>query len=357
MAYLVWLLYGLDITFILIHKLGANLINIDKNWIFRFRSMSALSLKELMYNELYFSYPDELNDPLDLGAELTVTSGSNYVYEYFISAAFKAINIPRSDNISKKELDFSRTVARECANETRNINIFFTKENKIWLNQQYNEAELDPNKYERFYSSLVNILANLFPDNLQSISFSDDCRNPLLWSLYSNKHSGFSIILSPTDKKIRLKEYMGTEYKEHEFYEVKYGIDISVDLSLMFNENKEFDYRNLYSKYFPSLSEKALLTKNSNWYKENELRIHLGVNTCFSHIEAEAKRKTSVERIHYYDPEQFVGIIYGYAMPSKDREEINKVLKLKKQNCHFYEAVPQGNEIVVCYLGSSAYFD
>ncbi|WP_330983026.1 MULTISPECIES: hypothetical protein [Enterobacterales] len=32
---------------------------------YRFRPMSTLSVKELLYDELYFSYPRELNDPLD----------------------------------------------------------------------------------------------------------------------------------------------------------------------------------------------------------------------------------------------------------------------------------------------------
>lgn len=32
---------------------------------YRYRPMSALSIKELIYDELYFSYPSELNHPLD----------------------------------------------------------------------------------------------------------------------------------------------------------------------------------------------------------------------------------------------------------------------------------------------------
>lgn len=32
---------------------------------YRYRPMSSLTIKELIYDELYFSYPGELNDPLD----------------------------------------------------------------------------------------------------------------------------------------------------------------------------------------------------------------------------------------------------------------------------------------------------
>lgn len=310
-----------------------------------------------MYEELYFSYPDELNDPLDLGAELIVTSGADFVFEYFISAAIKATNIPRSDKLSRKEIEFSKKVAIKYSANTLNIDVLFTPENKDWLKNEYHKADLDPYNYDYFYTCLLNILSNLFPDNLQSVSFSSDHLNPLLWSIYGDKHAGFCMIFSPENNEIRLKKYMESEYKNFSVQSVKYGSDVSVDLSLMFNDEKEFDYDSLFYQYFPALSEKALLTKNSNWFKESELRVHLGVNTSFSHREKAAAKMTPVEKTYNYDVAQLVGIIFGFKMPPEDRAKVQKIFELKKQDHHFFEAIPQGNEMVVGYLGGAGFYD
>lgn len=330
---------------------------IDEDWVFRYRSMSSLSLKELMYNEIYFSYPDELNDPLDLEAELIVPAGCDFVIEYFISGALKSINFPRPKEISDLQLKFSKSIAKICASRTFNIGEFLTQHSKEWLEAEYRKAELEPFKFEGFYSSLINSLSNLFPSNLQSASFSESCLNPLLWSVYADKHSGFSLIFDPNEKQLRLSKYMDTEKKEFLLEPVDYSSDISVDLSLMFNESKEFDYKCLSTLYFPSLSKKALLTKNSNWHKENELRIHLGVNASFSHRESDVERMTPVEKTYNYDVAQLVGVIYGYKMQPKDREEIKKIFEVKKQNCYLFEAIPQGNDMAIGYLGGMGFYD
>lgn len=77
------------------------------------------------------------------------------------------------------------------------------------------------------------------------------------------------MIFSPSANKLKIRDIIDNEYKELEFHEVNYSSDINVDLSLMFNEKKEFDWDALYNTFFPELIKKALLTKNSKWYKES----------------------------------------------------------------------------------------
>ncbi len=83
--------------------------------------MSALSLKELMYDEIFYSYPDELNDPLDLGAELLISSGSSFVYSYFILEALRLSNRPRSENITTCEKSFASKLALGYSKKTHYV--------------------------------------------------------------------------------------------------------------------------------------------------------------------------------------------------------------------------------------------
>lgn len=318
---------------------------IEDSWIYRYRSMSPLSLKELIYDEIYFSYPDELNDPLDLGAELIIKEGAPYVYDFFISGALKGTNLPRPKDISKEQADFIRKVSNEYSKSPNNIFVFFTEENKEWLRNHYRYFELSEHKFEQFHKYLLNSLSNIFPSRLNSVSFSKDCNNPLLWSLYGEQHKGFCIIFSPTENKLKLKNSMNSDFREFEYYKVNYDKNIDVDLSLMFNNKKEFDYDDLYNRFFPELARKALLTKNSNWYKENEVRMHGKLEVSFSHQEKYTNRLTSIERTYNFERKQLAGVVLGYGMSQSERNEIVKIFESKKQSVKIFEAIPQGNEI------------
>ncbi len=95
------------------HEIMKKLNQLDKNWIYRFRSASVLSLKELMYNEIYFSTPGELNDPLDLGAELVIEKDSSYVYEYFLLYALDSAIYPRNQRDSKEAKDLAKRLSKK----------------------------------------------------------------------------------------------------------------------------------------------------------------------------------------------------------------------------------------------------
>ena len=338
-----------------IEKIHTNLNKIDENWIFRYRSNSALSLKELMYNEIYFAYSHELNDPLDLGAEIMVNKGSYFVYEFFIEAAFKSINIPRSNDLPPKTIEIIKRISKEYSKTTRNIKEFFIEEHKYWLNDLLKKFSFEIQQFDRFFQNLLNAFLNILPNQLLSVSFSEDYQNPLLWSIYADKHQGFCAIFSPTDKKLKIQNSRRSDFKEYEYKEVNYSSDIIVDLSLMFNNENEFDYQNLFDSYFPKLQEKALFTKNSNWLKEKELRIHKNFNMSFSHLAEKPKKLTAIERTCYFDPIQLVGVIFGYKMKEEAKNEIVKIFESKKQSVKFFQALPIGNDIQIYFIKQNYY--
>lgn len=339
-----------------VEEIYQNFNKIDENWIYRYRSISALSLKELMYNEIYFSYSDELNDPLDLGAEIIINKGSSFVYDFLLSGAFKSINIPRGNDLSEETQDFIKQISSQYSKTTNNIKILFTEENKLWLYDQFSKSTLKIEKFDIFFHNLLNVISNLLPNNLLSVSFSNDYINPLLWSIYGDKHQGFCAIFSPTDQKLKIKISIESEFEEYKCQSVNYSSDINVDLSLMFNEENEFDYKNLYNAFFPKLIEKALLTKNSNWYKENEIRIHKSPKISFSHLPTEPVKLTVMEKTCYFEPSQFVGVIFGYKMKNDQRNEIIKIFESKKQSAKIFEAIPVGNDIEVKLLRQTGYY-
>lgn len=330
---------------------------LDDNWLYRYRGASALSLKEIIYNEIYFAYPDELNDPLDLGAELIINKDENFVYEFFLSDAFQSIHIPRNEKLPENTKKVINEISRQYSKKTRNIKELFLRSHKTWLKEQLHSHDLKVDQFDRLYNNLINIISNLLPSRLSSVSFSKNCKNPLLWSVYAEKHSGFCMIFSPSKDMLKIKESNNEDYKEFKIHKVNYSSDIDVDLSLMFNKEKEFDWDALDDKLFPELIKKALLTKNTNWYKESEFRIFKNISMCFSHLPKYLERKTSFERTCYFAPSQLVGVIFGYKMAVEKRNEIIKIFENKKQSSKIFEAFPAGNEIEVELVEIKGFFE
>lgn len=305
-----------------------------------------------MYNEVYFSYPEELNDPLDLGAELVISKGSYFVYEYFLLAALNSVVYPRGKTPTKKLNDIAKNISAEYSKKTRNIKELFLSNHKSWLQEQLGKNNFAYPDFDHLYNNLLNIISNLFPNQLLSVSFSKGYKNPLLWSLYADAHCGYCMIFSPSKNSINIRDSVTDKFNEYTFDKVHYGSDIDVDLSLMFNDKNEFEWKSLYDNFFPELIKKALLTKNSNWLKENELRIHKGIGITFSPLPSEERQLTPFERTCYYDPSQLIGVILGYKMKSDKRNEIIKIFSEKKQSSKIFEAIPFGNNISVQLIES-----
>ena len=318
---------------------------INEKWIYRYRTSSALSIKELLYNEIYFAYPDELNDPLDLGAELYFKEGADFIYKFLLIGAFQSINIPRNKKLPIEVEKAIYEVSIQYSRVQRNIKELFTDEHKFWLEEQLKKQNIQVNHFAKLYHNFLNIISNILPSKLLSVSFSKDYDNPLLWSTYAEKHTGYCMIFSPSKNKLKIRDMQNARFKKYELNEVNYSNDINVDLTLMFNESKEFDWDALYNSFFPELIKKALLTKNSNWYKESELRIHRGISISFSHLSQEQERLTSIDRTYYFSPSQLVGIIFGFKMKNDTKKDIIKTFDRKKQSVKIFQAFPEGNKI------------
>ena len=78
---------------------------LDDRYIFRFRPYSAISLKELMYGEMYFSYDYELNDPFDHKKNLIINEKNVYVTNFLIFSALRGIR-----SLSLDKIDINNTL-------------------------------------------------------------------------------------------------------------------------------------------------------------------------------------------------------------------------------------------------------
>lgn len=318
-------------------------LKMDVNWIYRYRSYSPLSLKELMYNELFFSYSDELNDPLDLKANLYLKKKDKYILEYFILAALKSLNFQKNTEPHKS---YAKTVSNCILTSDLSIDDLVDDIHLDIIRNLYYKL-INDNDCTRFINHLVNILNNIKPYNLKSISFSSNATNPLLWSIYANKHKGFCLVFNPADKMIRLKRSGESNYRDYKCNTLNYSSDININLSLMFNKNKEIDSVLLNEKYFQELNKKALLTKSPEWLKEKEIRIFGDSSITFSHLSNNTERETSFERTVYYDPKQLAGIILGIGLSESEKSEIRKIYESKSGRLRIFQACSVGNKISI----------
>ncbi|MBA4242279.1 MAG: hypothetical protein C0448_16280 [Sphingobacteriaceae bacterium] len=297
---------------------------LDKNWIYRYREYNPLTLKELIYQEIYFSTKEELNDPFDYAHNLVIPKNSDFIHEYFIQSAIEQFGIKA--NIQKK-------IRKEIVNTIANDDIY-TDLIELSLDENYLEEILQRNDIsntKKIISSIYETYHNLKPKNLRSISFSKSCENPVLWTHYAKAHTGFCMIFKPTNKHLFLKKIYENKFEKYKCEFVKYNLDINVDLSLMFNKNKKFDWRNFYRDYYPQLNRKALLTKHPSHSKESEVRITSNYNIAtFGSSPSEEKQLPKHEQIYYFDPKQFVGVVLGHKMKDEHKYEITSIISKSK---------------------------
>ncbi len=325
----------------------------EEHWIYRFRPYTPLTLKELIYHEIYFSNKDELNDPLDLEYNFLIKKGDIYIHEYFLRAAFKS---PAMNSLCKNLLveksNFISYVSKIFSKHDVIFDDLLFELDKDSIKKKYIEHHLSENTFQMFYNSYINILYNLSPKNLKTISFSRDYNNPLLWTHYANAHKGFCLIFSPNKNTLRLKNIFNNSYDSYSLENVEYDKNINIDVSIMFNENKkDISYENVNKYLLPKIQKKAILTKHPSHSKEEEIRVHGNYSYSFSALQNDEIIESSVERIYYYDPSQLTGIILGYKLNESQINEINKILEFKKSLKQFkiFQALKNNNSIsIVC---------
>ncbi len=314
---------------------------------YRFRPLSELSIKELMYDEIYFSSTEESNDPYE-GKIFFKFEKSEEKWRRLLDVAWKQcekLDVEKYKDILSKYLfekspltfdEVQNLTFDECALQLKNM------------------VEL------RLFATLITLFKNYVsiyqPDKKYFVSFARSCDNYLMWSHYANKHNGYCLIFRTIDgyifqdkakKRTNISRSTPNSFSprmsytipdKFEIYDVCYNdSEEIIDSFLCFPEyinGYKFEDEKERIEHFEKL-RKPFLEKDLCWEYEQESRLLL--NTPQAWLFGENIEYTKYERLLHYDLTQLVGIVLGHRMCQEDKDRIKAIIKDKVDSWHDFD--------------------
>ena len=307
---------------------------------YRYRSGSELSVKELIYDELYFASRAECNDP----------------YEGKIFAIFEK-NEDAWNNLIRLALKDNPILSDNTEYLVEKIVSFYIDRSPILFEQFINTPEDDflsigKDLFEKII--LKNMLAVIkryalahMPGERYFASFSRKQDINLMWAHYANNHRGFCLIFRPINGKIYQNKYWKTtqfgystpnSFSPHMSFAVPDSFEIKAveyvtdpkyaDGFTYFPTaviGKEFSQEQI--KEILNDREKIYLQKHSAWEYEEESRVVL--QSGISWLAMEQLSLSPHQRLFHYDPIHLAGIIVGVNMPQEQRRKIEEIMAEK----------------------------
>jgi len=302
---------------------------------YRYRSISEISLKELMYNEMFFASPEECNDPFDSKAFYEFKADKNK-FKRLILFANENLKLPITQNLLEK---LTNHICKLCPIS------FDDAIQKDLFSDFAAKSDIEIHITNRISKMIQQVLKLYNPPTRYFVSFSKTNSEPLMWSHYADRHRGFCLIFKAIDGKIlqshtqqkaqiRRKTPKGIAEdmsfgmpEEFEFKNIDYKskvkhLDGFLHLPVYINgkAKNESEQKKIYD-----LQQKHYSQKGKSWSYEKETRLILNPPPSFlfgEHIEY-----TSQERLYHYEPSQLVGIIYGAKMELRQKQRIDEILK------------------------------
>lgn len=308
---------------------------------YRYRPGSAISLKELMYDEMYFSSTEECNDPYE---------GKSFAYLELNQEQWENLirNAIRNDAFLS---NFTLLIEK--------LTRYFTEKERILvdkiLNSSFDElfeitdTDITKDLLKHLYEIVKDYINLYVLDEQYFVSFSKTDDNILMWSHYANNHQGYCLVFRARDNKL----YQEPLLKKTAFAcsSPKFGprMAFSIPESFEFQDMEYVETPTLIdgSKFFPenvageNISQEALddfntesqkiyLRKHSAWGYEEESRIKL--NGVISWLAEERLTLSPIQRLFHYDSTQLVGIILGARMRADQRRNIKEIVAGKVKN-------------------------
>ena len=301
---------------------------------YRYRSGSELSVKELIYDELYFASREECNDPYE-GKTFATFSKDKDLWSNLINEALKAHKIELDESLKEKLVEYFLS---KSPMPIENI-LRIPRDEFIDIGQR----RIDQFMLKPTLEAIQDYAMWYSPEERYFASFSKTNDNFLLWSHYANNHKGFCLIYRAIDGK--LKQNPNWKRKQtatlplprltfvvpdaFEIQDVEYvSTPKSSDGFMCFPASVAGD------KHTPEEVEMAqaeraknYLQKHSVWDYEQEARVVLS-----SGVQWLAGRKLTLpahQRLFHIDSTQLVGIILGSQMPDVQRQRIREIITEK----------------------------
>lgn len=306
---------------------------------FRYRPYSEFSLKELLYGEMYFSSPEECNDPFDSKTYYSFNS-DHQKWSKLILLASERIGLKVSEKDLSKLANFACKLCPISYEDALNKNLFSECTDVLFNGKLVRDY---------LYSSLQEILKVYQPAKRYFVSFSRTNSETLMWSHYSNQHNGYCLIFKAIDGKLNqspifkkqqirrvtpnglAKEMSYNMSDSFNFIDIEYKSKIDLMDAFLFmpvavtgdaeNDEERASIREKQGIYYQQ--------KGNGWQYENESRLILSPPPPW--LFGGQIEYSKQERLFHYEPSQLVGIIYGARMSEQNKNRIREVLNHRKE--------------------------
>ncbi|MEQ2812917.1 DUF2971 domain-containing protein [Phascolarctobacterium faecium] len=301
---------------------------------YRYRPFNQLSIKELIYDEIYFASGEESNDPYE-GKVFFEFEQDKDSWMRLLSSAWNGIPAAVIKEYIDIFSEYLTNISPITFDEVQNDS-FIECINKFHLSSQGEACFI-------LVKLLKNYVAMYKPSKRYFVSFTKENDNYLMWSHYANKHRGYCLIFntqdgyifqSPSNEKTSIKRdsvvaACGNKFKMRE---VVYGLSGTTNNAfLCFPKSvsgKVFENEEERLEYCKKL-EQPYLEKAKCWEYEKETRLILPALSPWLCSEAEF---SNYERLFHYNSTQLVGLILGARLSEDEKKEIKKIIRHKVNN-------------------------
>jgi len=303
--------------------------------IYRYRSSGLLTIKELMYDELYFASQAELNDPVDMLANFKFFSGERELWQ---KTVFQITGNERVAELAATYLDSI------CPISYQELLSSYEKHGQAMITSiaaSLGTRENFSSLLVSLYNSLQKLLEVYRPNTGYSVSFAKANDEMLMWSHYAGSHKGCCFIFRPVNNAIHqchLRSRDSIKVTKHfscgmplelGLKNINYSSDIDAMSGFTLFPSAytglKFESEDLRLK-FHSDKEKQLLIKNPCWKYEEEVRLLLHQPSRWVDGESEF---SPFQRVFHYDSSQLVCVIFGASMSNVDKANIKEILDMK----------------------------
>ncbi len=304
---------------------------------YRYRSGSELSIKELIYDELYFASREECNDPYE-GKIFAILNNNEEYWNNLIRLALKFYDADAVNYLIERIIKFYVSKSPMYLDE-----LLRTPANEI---VNLGNGGIERTILKNMHNSIRQYVSLYIPAEQYFASFSKRKDNYLLWSHYANNHNGFCLIFRPINnviqqnpnwvkKHLALVSTQGTTYMNlaiedsFQIKDVEYVASPKcLDAFMCFPASVVGD------KYGPSEIEdfqkeysKIYFKKHKVWDYEEEARIVL--SNGYPWMTGETMTFTPQQRLFHYDATQLVGIVLGTKMSQTQHNRIKEIVAEK----------------------------
>lgn len=307
---------------------------------YRYRPFSELSLKELMYDELFFASAEECNDPHECWDFLAFPADYDK-WRRLLELAWK--------NVDEKVKAPLYDVVCSYLVEKSPITVCEILSGDFFLPLLERDNFKRPFSY-RLLIGLVDFLNIYLGGKRYFVSFSKAPDSYLMWSHYANKHNGFCLIFKSIDdslyqakdgmrtsieikdansNKVHITENIGPKFK---FRDIIYGESTSsidpfcyfpeyVNKCCIENDEERIDFFNKLERHH--------LEKGACWEYEQESRLLLPSPNSCSWLTGCQYEYSKHQRLFHYDSSQLVGVIFGSRLQKNDKKRIKEIIDEK----------------------------